>query len=271
MGKRNLTTSIFLLSAFIPAFGQWAFGENLVSDSTVLRHAIKKVVQIGYGDTHRDTPYWTTEEIFDDSGRIIQRTSINHSHHKFVQKVNYHKKNNSLKITTLYYDWSSSKNEPRNDTTCRKTRGRYKKVDNRIILKGLPYSQNPIRTTIDSMGRVIQSVDTIKCGKQITDYTFDITGNVVEKRYHITRHNDEPRIVAIDSLKYNELGQLIEEVNYSGFKKQNPTSTHNREVNTTFTYNEMGLLAEKVVITKYLTLENTDPNPLVYQYEYDLY
>ena len=121
------------------------------------------------------------------------------------------------------------------------------------------------------MGRVIQSVDTIKCGKQITDYTFEINGKVVEKRSYIACDNNQPRIVAIDSLKYNELGQLIEEVNYSGFKKQDTTSTHNREVKTTFTYNEMGLLTEKIVITKYLSLKNNDPNPLVYKYEYDLY
>lgn len=263
---------LFTLTILSDAFGQTKLKDNLVSDSTIFKLNIKQITENGFGNINAPNPYWATFETFDTIGRITQRTSINYAYHKFVYDFKYNNRGNEILVTEKYYDWSPYREKNKNDTILKTSTEKYNlKTKKAKDFKPIRFSQFQTKLTMDSIGRVIQSTDTIKCGYKKTYFQYDDKGNLIEIKHFVTRHSEKPELFAIDSLSYDIKGKKIKEVNYFGFKTNDGIEKHDREVETIFQYNDQGLLKEKLITTKYLSLKDSKPDSTLYRYEYSFY
>jgi hypothetical protein len=243
---------------------------SLVSDSVIAKFKIKQITENGFGNTSDLNPYWTTFETFDSTGRITQRTSINYAYHKFVHDFRYNTED-EITITEKYYDWNPNRKN-KNDTILKTSDEKYNlKTKEGKELKPVGPGQFQAKKIMDSIGRVIQRTDTIKFGYSITYYQYNGKGDLVEIKRYDTRNSEKPGLVAIDRFVYDAGGHKIKEVNYSGFKTKDGIEKHDKEVETLFYYNDLGLLKQKLIATKYLSLKNSGSNSVMYKYEYSFY
>ena len=276
MLKRHYIISIlFTLTMSSNTFGQTKLKDNFVADSTILILKIKQVTQNWFtSDKPNQTPSQTTAEIFDTTGKITKRIYINYTYHKFVSDFTYDERKNVIKVKEKYFDWNPYRVKHKNDTVLKTSTEKYNlktKVD--VDFKQSGFSHFPTKLIRDSLGRIIQSTDTIKCGYELTHYQYNNKGNLIEIKHFVTRHSETPELFAIDSFACDINGQKIKEINYFDFKKNDGIEKHDREVVTIFQYNDMGLLKEKLITTKYLSLKESysNPNSSLYKYEYSFY
>jgi hypothetical protein len=251
---------------------QTTLKDNLEADSTILKLRISKITENGFGSIEELSPIWTKIETFDTLGRISQRTDINYAYHKFVCNFKYNEEKKEVTITEKFYDWNPHRGKNKNDTILKASREKYDlRTKENKKYKPSKFSQFQAQLTIDSMGRLIQSKDTIKFGYQIVCYLYDPKSNLVERKHFIMRHSEKLELFAKDSLVYNSRGQKIKEINYMDFEENNGMIKHNREVETVFQYNNLGLIERKTISIHYLRLKNANSNSTVYKYEYVFY
>lgn len=269
MQKRYVILLVLTMTILSNAFCQSQLIDNLVADSTIFKFRIKQVTENGWGSIQTPKPYWTTIEKYDTIGRLNQRVSINYAYWKFVYDFIYDN-NKLLKVITRYYDWNPYIEKSKNDTILKTSEKRYS-FDKKKKKKQDPFDDFQTKLSIDSVGRIVKSIDTIKCGYSIVYYKYNENGNLTERKYYITRHDDPPELFEIDSLVYNTKKQKIKETHYLDFTEINGTAKHQREGETIYTYDNLGLLKERLNTTKYLSLKDSTPSLTMYKYEYEFY
>jgi hypothetical protein len=258
-------------------FGQTKLKSNFVDDSTILLVKIKQVTQNWFtNDKPNQIPSQTTIEMFDTTGKITKRIYTNNTYHKFVSDFTYDERKNVVKVKEKYFDWNPYREKHKNDTILKTSTEKYNlktKVDDNF--KQSRFNHFQTKLIRDSLGRIIQSTDTIELfGYKLTHYQYNNNGNLIEIKHFVIRHSETPELFAIDSFAYDINGQKIKEINCFDFKKKDGIEQHDKEVVTLFQYNDMGLLTEKLITTKYLSLKEEphfNPNSNLYKYEYSFY
>lgn len=277
MLKIHYLLSILLTLAMSSnAFGQTKLKDNFVNDSTILLLKIKQVTQNWFtNDKPNQIPSQTTTEIFDTTGKITKRIYTNYTYHKFVSDFTYDERKNVVKVKEKYFDWNPYREKHKNDTILKTSTKKYNlktKVD--ADFKQSRFNHFQPKLIRDSLGRIIQRIDTIEFGYELTHYQYNHKGNLIEIKHFVTRDSETPELFAIDSFAYDINGRKIKEINYFDFKTKDGIEKHDREVVTLFQYNDMGLLTEKLITRKYLSLkeeEHFNPNSNLYKYEYSFY
>jgi hypothetical protein len=254
-------------------FGQDKLSDNIVSDSLIRMHRIKQVTEnCWFHDSLKSSLANTTIEKYNEFGQKTQRTQINYLYHKFIDNYQYNQKKNVIIKTQLYYDWNPYREKRKGDTIVKKTVSKYD-IDSGINIKTKPSRLDIFqpRLTFDNYGRITERIDTVKCGYNITYYTYDKTDKIVERKHYTSHHSEKPYLCAVDSFHYNLKGQLVQEINYYDIKVNEDKWECDREVDTTYIYTQNGLILEKTNVTKYQSLKNIDFKPTVYRYEYEFY
>ncbi len=253
-------------------FGQGKFRDNIVSDSLIRKLKIKQVTENWFHDSVQISPANTTIEKYNEFGQKTQRVHINYFYHKFIDDYEFNLKKNTIIMTQHYYDWNPYRESRKLDTIVKKTVSKYD-INSGRKLKTKPSRLEEFqpRLTFDNYGRVTKRIDTVKFGYNITYYTYDKKDNLVEKKLYTSHHSEKPYLYSVDSLHYNLNGQLTKESNYYDIKMNEDKWEFDREVITTYSYTQDGLILEKTNVTKYQSLKNRDFKPTVYRYEYEFY
>ena len=110
-----------LLTIDLNLLGQTKIKELLASDSMVVNLHIKQVTENGFGNIQDQVPYWTTQENFDSTGKIIQRITLNRLYWKSVDNFSYDYKKGTVNIRTTFYDFNTHKAKPQKDTAIKTT------------------------------------------------------------------------------------------------------------------------------------------------------
>lgn len=257
---------------FSNLFGQNKLRDNIVSDSLIRKFKIKQVTENWFHDSLKTPPANTTVEKYNEFGQKTQRIYINYLYHKFIDKYDYNKKKNLIIKTELFYDWNPYRKKRNGDTIVEKTVTKYYFNSRRKRnTKPSRLVEFHPKFTFDKNNRIIERIDTIKCGYNITTFTFDKNNHVIERKYYKTHHSETPNLFAIDSLQYNINGQLVRETNYYDIKMDKDKWKFNREVVKTYTYYQNGLVKEKVSITKHHKLSDSNFTETVSRYKYEFY
>ena len=237
------TTKLLILNFMSVAnlFGQDKLSDNIISDSLI-------------------------------RNQKTQRTHINYFYHKFIDNYEYNQNKNEIVETQYYYDWNPYRERRKGDTIVKKTTTKYN-FDNRrkIKTKLSPFERFQPRLTFDNTNRLTERIDTIKCGYNITYFTYDKNNKVIERKHYTSHHLENPYLFAVDSLHYNLNGQLVKETNFYDIKITEDKWVFDREVLTTFSYYQNGLIQEKTNVTKYESQKNRNFKPIFYRYEYEFY
>jgi len=248
---------------FTDVFGQTKLKDNLVDDSTILKLKIKRVTENWYTDIQNANPSQTTIEVFDTTGNITQRTHINYTYHKFVSDFIYNEKKGKIKVVEKYYDWNPYREKNKNDTILKTTIEKYNlSTKENVDFKRNTLNQFHTKVLSDSLGRIIQSTDTIKCGYQISYYQYDDKSNLVKMKSYIIHHSERPELSVAISFYYDTKGRKIKEVKHFDFKKIDVEEKNGGEEITEYQYNEFGLIKEKVILKSDKT---------IYKYDYLFY
>lgn len=259
---------IALLLVCIPAVSLKAQHNPLnkmLEDSVILKHKIKQVKETGWGN---DTlVFWTTIEDFDNTGRIIHRTSINHSYHKALNEFVYNDEKKTLKVNTVFKEWMPR--PKKGDTAIKRSTQAYTLKGEPLKKKVMQLRDYPARYEYDNNGRIASKTDTIKCGHIYTHYNYDSEGKITELRYSEDYHERDRGLTAIDSFFYNNRKQVIKTARYSNFNKESGNAGHYSEV--IFKYNDAGLLIEKTTFSRYFSLIDSNGSGTKYTYDYAFY
>ena len=264
-----LFTFIFALTIMHETLGQAQLPRQITPDSIVKKLHIRQVTEnwfTGVGDDH---PANTTYELFDESGNRIQRVHINYFYHKFINNYSYDRKKGVVVDKEEYYDWNPYREKNKGDTVLKKSRHKYPvaaKKDAKSKAAGInEFSSGRI---YDTEGKLIQQTDSIKFMYETTYYTYNNNGQLNEKKQFISRFSEKPQLNRIDSFFYNTNSTLIsKEINYFDIKTTGDKIIYDRVVERRYTYNVQGLVIEKEVEEKYLSL-NRSSKPSFYKYEY---
>ena len=262
-----------LLTINLNLLGQTKIKELLASDSIIVNLHIKQVTENGFGNIQDQVPYWTTQENFDSTGKIIQRITLNRFYWKSVDNFSYDYKKGTVNIRTTFYDFNTHGAKPKKDTTIKTTFEKYY-IDGQQVIKNS--KKQPMETqTIykyDSLKRVIESTRILKSGMTKIYYSYNQNGKLVEKKHFtILNQPDDPRLTAIDSFEYNSNGNLSKEINYSEFPDNKGIGKHSREREITYLYNNFELKTEKTITNRYLSLKDSKPSITRYLYDYLYY
>lgn len=273
MLKRHTTISLILTFLSVSnLFGQDKLRDNIVSDSLILKHKIKRVTENWFHDSLQVSPANTTIEMYNEIGQKTQRIHINYPHHKFIDDYEYNLKKNTIIKTQHYYDWNHNRENQKGDTIVKKTVSKYEINSGRNLkTKSSGLDKFQPKLSFDNYGRVTERIDTVKCGYNITYYTYDKNDKIVERKHYTSHHSEKPYLFAVDSLHYNLNGQLVQEINYYDIKVNGDKWEFDREVITTYSYIKDGLITEKTNMTIYHSLTNREFKPTVYRYEYEFY
>jgi hypothetical protein len=261
---------VFALSTLSDTFGQLKLRENLVADSTAIKHRISMVIQDWFTGSAPDLePAQTTTEYFDSTGRIIRRTYINYTYDRYESDFIYHKKKSFVRIKTTRYDWNPFRETRKGDTIVTRS------VEKYDLLTGIRYDLRRTRFALfqpllimDTMSRVVQSADTIKFGYDIARYQYDSTGNLVEIRHFETRFSEEHELQMVYNYTYNDHGQIAKMILWTGYNRKDGYQMPGKEVETDYRYNDQGLLSEMLITTSHLSLKHNEPGTVVYRYRY---
>jgi hypothetical protein len=253
-------------------FGQDKLSDNIKSDSLIRKHKIKQVTENWFHDSLKASPANTIIEKYNEFGKKTQRTHINYFYHKFIDNYEYNQNKNEIVETQYYYDWNPYRERRKGDTIVNKTTTKYN-FDNRrkIKTKLSPFERFQPRLIFDNTNRLTERIDTIKCGYNITYFTYDKNNKVIERKHYTSHHLENPYLFAVDSLHYNLNGQLVKETNFYDIKITEDKWVFDREVLTTFSYYQNGLIQEKTNVTKYESQKNRNFKPIFYRYEYEFY
>lgn len=258
-------------------FGQDKLRENIASDSLIRKLKIKQVTENWFHDSLQKSPATTTIEKYNEIGQKTQRVHINYPYLKFIDDYEYNLKKNTIIKTQHYYDWNHNREEQKGDTIVKKTVSKYD-IDSKTNIKYKPSSRSGILQTIlthDSLGRLVEEkierADSVKFGNSIIKYSYDNHNNIVERKHYKTQYPKPPYLFSVDSLYYNSNGQLVKETNCYDIKIDEDKWLFEREVVTTFSYYQNGLIKEKTNVEKYQSLNKRDFKPSVYRYEYEFY
>jgi len=165
-------------------FGQDKLSDNIVSDSLIRIHRIKQVTENWFHDSLKTSPSNTTIEKYNEIGQKIQRIHINYLYHKFIDDYEYNLKKNAIIKTQYYYDWNPNREQRKEDTIVKKTVSKYDINSGRNI-KTKPSRLDLFqpRLTFDNYGRITERIDTVKCGYNITYYTYDKNDKIVGRKH----------------------------------------------------------------------------------------
>ena len=152
-----------------------------------------------------------------------------------------------------------------------------KKSSHKYALNGEPLKKSkvkgpedyPPRYEYDSIGRIITKIDTTKFGHNYAHYEYDRRGNLRLIRNFFEMFSREPVLTNIDSIFYNKKKQVTRYAQYTNFDKTTGEPGHTAE--TINQYDENGLLIERIVFTRYLTLRDSKGNFTKWTYEYQVY
>lgn len=269
--RHNFILFILAFIAISNSFGQIILDDNMLSDSLIKKHKIKQVTENWFHDSITTSPENTTIEKYNEIGQRTQRITINYFYHKYIDDYTYNLKKYIVTKTQYYYDWNPYREKKRGDTIVEKTVLKYD-ISTRRNLKIKPNILDKFqpRFTFDNFGRIAERIDTVKCGYISSFYTYDENGRVIERKYYELHHSENPYLFAIDSLHYNNSGQLIKQVNLE-IRMNGDKWDVEREVIETYIYNEKKLLSEKTRSHRYLLLQDSEHIPTVFRYSYEFY
>jgi len=245
---------VFLFTCIATSSGQNNLATHIISDSVVQKMKIKKVTENWFTNPGEAKPANTTYEQFDEKGNRILRVHINYFYHKFIHKYSYDYKRGIIADNQEYYDWNPYREKNRDDTILKKSVTKFY-ISTKQNIKTKPGGLNRFATTLshDSSGNVFQQTDSIKFGYKTIYFVYGANGLLCERKCFISRHSEKPQLVSIDSLFYipNSLS-LSKEISYYGIEKDEHQFKYNRAVQTTYKYNDAGLIIEKAILEKYL-------------------
>lgn len=246
--------------------------EPLVDDSLILKHRIQQVTENWFHNSLQESPANTTTELYNEAGQRTQRIYINYTYHKFVDHFEYNEKKHVIIQKQHYHDWNPHREKRKGDTLVKKKVFTYDLSSKRNVKakNGSLDTFEPI-LTFDRMARITTRKDTVKCGYNITHYSYDKNNRVVERIHYTTRHDEPPKLVSIDSLQYNPEGRLVKEINYHSPSTSENNRSFDREVITIFRYFPNGLLEEKTIQKIYNTQTDAGLISSVYKYSYTFY
>jgi hypothetical protein len=273
MLNRHIT--ILLLLTFLSVstlFGQDKLRDNFVSDSLIRKLKIKQVTENWFHDSLQISPANTTIEKYNEFGQKTQRIHINYFYHKFIDNYEYNQKKNLIIKTQYYYDWNPYREKHKGDTIINKTVSKFDiNYGRKLKTKSSRLEEFLPKFTFDDKGRLTKRIDTIKFGYNITYNTYDNKDNLIERKLYISRNSEKPYLYSVDSLYFNLNGKLIKETNFYDIKMNEDIWTFDREVITTYTYLQEGLILKKTKVEKYQSLKDRDFKPTTYRYEYEFY
>lgn len=262
-----------LLTSNLSLLSQTKIKDLLASDSMVVNLHIKQVTENGFDNIQDPVPYWTTQENFDSTGRIIQRITLNRFYWRLVDNFSYDDKKGTVNIRTTSYDFNIHSDNPQKDTTVKTTSEKYSLDGQQVIKKSKEQPIEPQTTyKYDSLKRVIKSTSILKSGMTKIYYSYNQNGKLVEMRYFtVLSQPDDPKLTAIKSFEYNSNGNLSKEINYSDFPDSKGIEKHSRETEIIYLYNELELKTEKTITSHYLSLKDSKPSITRYLYHYTYY
>lgn len=268
---KSLLLFIVLLSGSHILFGQGEPRQPLVPYAQLEKIRVKHVIENGFIEPHHTTPAWITEEEYAGDGRVLQRISINSRHWRAVDIFSYDEKKKIVTSDHRFYDFNTGKTKStrsKNDTTIRKYK--YKYAYDGMILKKLPEkkpSGDTARFVYDEHGRILQRFRENKCGWDSAHYYYNTSNQLVSRRHYDSHHGGPVELVAIDSFEYDNKGQLVKETMMTNIKQENGVVKHGYQTETIFSYNEKGLVAERLISDWYLSL-GYPPSKKRYAYSY---
>lgn len=270
------STILLLLTCMLVSdlFGQDKLNENIVSDTLLKKLKIKKVIENWYVDSFQVSPANTNIEIYNEQGLKTQGVYINHFYHKFVENYSYNLRRGIVVMKRNYFDWNPYREKRKGDTILKKSVLKYDIITKRNKKTKLgKLEEFKPEQTYDRNGRLIIRIDSTKFGYSTTTFDYRTDNKIVERKQYIIRLSRDTLLNSVDSLYYNINGQKIKEINYYDFKLQQGIWKHGREVITTFSYMNDGLILSKTKETKFLMLTQKDtiPNVTIYKYEYEFY
>jgi hypothetical protein len=253
-------------------FGQTNLAPGIISDSLIQKMKIREVTENWFTSTNWLNPANTSYEQFNENGNRILRVHINYFYHKFVNHYLYDYKKGVIIDQQEYYDWNPYREKRKGDTLVKKSINKYY-ISTKQNIKTKPNGSDRFTTSTsyDSSGQITQQIDSIKFGYSITNFTFDNYGRLTERKNYVTRNSEKPRLVRIDSLFYHTNSYLIsKETIYYSIRQINEQNIYDRVVQTSYKYNDVGLIIEKENLEQYLSLNNS-PTPTIHKYEYKFY
>jgi hypothetical protein len=265
--RYGFTTIVFLLIFASNILSQRNLSSIFIPDSVINRFGITHVEEHGFANLGDTAPSWSTMEDFDTTGRLIKRVSTNYSDAKFVENYFFNKKTQQTIVSIQKLDWNPSREKNRGDTISSKTAERYDhKPKKNSRLKGI--EKFVTKNTFDSSGRIIMSIDTIKCGYLTQRFEYDLNGQLFRRLKYDTHHGEPPQLLEIMTWEYDGNGQIAREISYIGFKENDGAiGQHSKEVKKENSYNELGLLKERVIASRSMSSPLT-VRPQVYKYSY---
>lgn len=235
--------------------------ENMVADSLVKNLKIKKVTEDWCIGENGGKIANTKFERYDQAGYRSQRVHINYTYDKCVWDYKYKFRKAIVVERGKCYDWNPYREKSGADTIVRQSKKQYRRSTGFRIFKRKPsLAKYKTRVSFDGLGRVKQTVDTVKGGSNIWLNFYDEKGQLFKKEYHISERSYK-EFILVDSLFYDINGVLSKMVTYH-------IEDRNKFI-TTFEYNRYGLIAEKKVLKIYTS--NKRPETTFYRYRYEFY
>lgn len=252
--------------------GQKQLPDQIIPDSIIKKMKIRQVTENWFTGPEETSPGNTTYDLFDEFGNRIERMHINYYYHKFITNYAYDYKKGRIIVREAYYDWSPNKQKHKGDTVLKKSVSKYFLATRKSINakpNGIDtFSQKLLYNT---EGKVVQQTDSIKFGYATTYLAYNNNGQLTERRLFISRFSEPPQLEQIDSLFYLPGSPLIsKEINYYDIRNNERQVIYDRVIERNYKYNESGLLIEKEILEKYLSL-NRPFKPTIYKYDYKFF
>ncbi|WP_338792578.1 hypothetical protein [Bernardetia sp. MNP-M8] len=252
--------------------GQDKLNDNIISDALIKKFKIKQITEDWFTDSLKALPTNTNIEKYNEIGQKTQEVNINYTYHKFINDYKYKLKKGLIIKVQHYYDWNPYRTKRKGDTIVKKTVSKYSISSKmKLKIKASRFENFQVKETFDNYGRITEKIDTVKCGYNITNYTYNRNNKLVERKYYSTHHSESPSLYAVDSLHYNLDGQLIKEASYYDIKMTEDKWVCDREVIRIYSYNQYGLIMKKNTWKIYNSLNKKELKPTIYRYEYDFY
>lgn len=270
--RRTTLTFILTLTTMSELPGQEQFPNQITPDSVVKKLKIRQVTENWFTSSSETVPSNTTCDLFDEFGNRIQRMHINYLYHKFINNYLYDYKKGVIIDRQEYYDWNPNREKNKGDTVIKKSVHQYFITTNKSTkVKPSGIDKFSKKYSYNAEGKIIQQIDSIKFGYETTYFTYDNNGQLNERRRFISRFSEKAHLESIDSLFYNSNSLIIsKEINYYNIRNNESQIVYDRVVERKYKYNELGLLIEKEILEKYLSL-NGASKPTIYRYDYEFF
>lgn len=251
-----------------PAFAQDEPGFPLVSSSQLEKIHIKQATLHSYNSHSGDKPILVTQEEYTPDGDLLHYMSFRSGQSKTEIAYAYNKR--KTKVTKIVRYRAYPGECRRDDTTTYQYKlvSAYKGKETKKPAPALPnFIDENTRFVYDETGRITDRLRSFIVGRDSTRYFYNADNKLVIRKHYNLNDQDSATLFAIETFEYDKEGQTTKELLMVELTIENGVVKHGSQTETTYSYNEHGLLTEWVINDWYFA-RNYPPSIKRYEYSY---